>query len=64
MDFLIDSYYLQWPFSMLVLEGVCMWLGFVACTYYVWKIKVSVQNTDGNDVQHLGKLIFHKTHAT
>uniref|UniRef100_A0A7N6ASL8 chitin synthase n=1 Tax=Anabas testudineus TaxID=64144 RepID=A0A7N6ASL8_ANATE len=20
--------------------GVCMWLGFVTCTYYVWKIKV------------------------
>ncbi|XP_061882249.1 chitin synthase 1 [Entelurus aequoreus] len=34
------SYYLQWPFSMLALEGVCMWSGFVACTYYVWKIKV------------------------
>lgn len=45
MDYLIDSYYLQWPFAMLLLEGVCMWLGFVACTYYVWKIKVSVQNT-------------------
>lgn len=40
---LIDSYYLQWPFSLLVLEGVCMWLGFIACTYYVWKIKVFVQ---------------------
>ncbi|XP_075880098.1 chitin synthase 1 [Nelusetta ayraudi] len=36
----LGSYYLQWPFSMLVLEGLCMWLGFVACTYYVWKIKV------------------------
>lgn len=29
-----------WPFSMLVLEGVCMWLGLVACTYYVWRMKV------------------------
>uniref|UniRef100_A0A3Q1JBI7 chitin synthase n=1 Tax=Anabas testudineus TaxID=64144 RepID=A0A3Q1JBI7_ANATE len=36
----LNSYYLQWPFSMLALEGVCMWLGFVTCTYYVWKIKV------------------------
>uniref|UniRef100_A0A8C1EXD7 chitin synthase n=1 Tax=Cyprinus carpio carpio TaxID=630221 RepID=A0A8C1EXD7_CYPCA len=30
----------MWPFSMLALEGVCMWLGLVSCTYYVWKIKV------------------------
>ncbi|XP_068430923.1 chitin synthase 1 [Clinocottus analis] len=36
----LNSYYLQWPFSMLALEGVCMWAGFVTCTYYVWKIKV------------------------
>ncbi|KAL6113224.1 uncharacterized protein ACO6RY_11557 [Pungitius sinensis] len=36
----LNSYYLQWPFSMLALEGVCMWSGFVSCTYYVWKIKV------------------------
>nr|XP_019954494.1 PREDICTED: uncharacterized protein LOC109636909 [Paralichthys olivaceus] len=36
----LNSYYLQWPFSMLLLEGVCMWSGFVTCTYYVWKIKV------------------------
>ncbi|XP_058486347.1 chitin synthase 1 isoform X1 [Solea solea] len=36
----LNSYYLQWPFSMLALEGVCMWLGFISCTYYVWKIKV------------------------
>ncbi|KAM8763421.1 chitin synthase 1 [Acanthopagrus schlegelii] len=36
----LASYYFQWPFSMLVLEGVCMWLGFVSCTYHVWKIKV------------------------
>uniref|UniRef100_A0A673J3M7 chitin synthase n=1 Tax=Sinocyclocheilus rhinocerous TaxID=307959 RepID=A0A673J3M7_9TELE len=30
----------MWPFSMLALEGVCMWLGLVSCTYYVWRIKV------------------------
>ncbi|KAM9408301.1 chitin synthase 1 [Pholidichthys leucotaenia] len=36
----LNSYYLQWPFSMLALEGVCMWGGFVTCTYYVWKTKV------------------------
>ncbi|XP_078106768.1 chitin synthase 1 isoform X2 [Sander vitreus] len=36
----LNSYYMQWPFSMLALEGVCMWSGFVTCTYYVWKIKV------------------------
>ncbi|XP_059927802.1 chitin synthase 1 [Gadus macrocephalus] len=36
----LNSSYLQWPFSMLALEGVCMWSGFVSCTYYVWKIKV------------------------
>ncbi|XP_074522635.1 chitin synthase 1 [Halichoeres trimaculatus] len=36
----LNSYYLQWPFSMLLLEGVCIWAGFVTCTYYVWKIKV------------------------
>ncbi|CAL8243471.1 unnamed protein product [Lota lota] len=36
----LNSSYLKWPFSMLALEGVCMWSGFVACTYYVWKIKV------------------------
>ncbi|XP_070762388.1 chitin synthase 1 [Enoplosus armatus] len=36
----LNSYYLQWPFSMLALEGVCMWSGFVTCTYYIWKIKV------------------------
>ncbi|XP_077420139.1 chitin synthase 1 [Vanacampus margaritifer] len=36
----INSYYLQWPFSMLALEGVCMWSGLVSCTYYVWKTKV------------------------
>ncbi|XP_023251040.1 uncharacterized protein LOC111645926 [Seriola lalandi dorsalis] len=36
----LNSHYIQWPFSMLALEGVCMWSGFVTCTYYVWKIKV------------------------
>ncbi|KAM3876977.1 chitin synthase 1 [Diretmus argenteus] len=36
----LNSSYLIWPFSMLALEGVCMWSGFLACTYYVWKIKV------------------------
>ncbi|KAG7235996.1 hypothetical protein INR49_001394, partial [Caranx melampygus] len=36
----LNSHYMQWPFAMLALEGVCMWSGFVTCTYYVWKIKV------------------------
>ncbi|KAM6943510.1 chitin synthase 1 [Xenentodon cancila] len=36
----LNSHYLQWPFLMLALEGVCMWSGFVTCTYYVWKLKV------------------------
>uniref|UniRef100_A0A3B5LPW2 chitin synthase n=1 Tax=Xiphophorus couchianus TaxID=32473 RepID=A0A3B5LPW2_9TELE len=36
----LNNDYFQWPFAMLVLEGVCMWGGFVTCTYYVWKIKV------------------------
>lgn len=36
----LNSYYEQWPFSMLALEGVCMWLGFITCTHYVWKTKV------------------------
>ncbi|XP_049574396.1 chitin synthase 1 [Syngnathus scovelli] len=36
----LNSAYLQWPFSMLALEGVCMWSGLVTCTYYVWKTKV------------------------
>ncbi|XP_022047702.2 chitin synthase 1 [Acanthochromis polyacanthus] len=36
----LNSYYLQWPFSMLALEGLCMWTGFLTCTYYVWKTKV------------------------
>uniref|UniRef100_UPI003AACB695 chitin synthase 1 n=1 Tax=Centroberyx gerrardi TaxID=166262 RepID=UPI003AACB695 len=36
----LNSSYMTWPFSMLALEGVCMWSGFVTCTYYIWKIKV------------------------
>ncbi|XP_070689214.1 chitin synthase 1 [Pempheris klunzingeri] len=36
----LNNYYLQWPFLILAVEGVCMWSGFVTCTYYVWKIKV------------------------
>lgn len=36
----LNSHYMQWPFIMLALEGVCMWSGFVTCTYYVWKTKV------------------------
>lgn len=36
----LNNPYAMWPFSMLALEGVCMWLGLIACTYYVWKIKV------------------------
>ncbi|KAK9963906.1 hypothetical protein ABG768_005125 [Culter alburnus] len=36
----LNNPYDMWPFSMLMLEGVCMWLGLVSCTYYVWKIKV------------------------
>lgn len=36
----LSSYYVPWTFSMLVLEGACMWVGFVACTYFVWGIKV------------------------
>uniref|UniRef100_A0A3B4BLQ8 chitin synthase n=1 Tax=Pygocentrus nattereri TaxID=42514 RepID=A0A3B4BLQ8_PYGNA len=36
----LNSHYALWPFSMLVLEGFCMWLGLIACTYYVWSMKV------------------------
>ncbi|XP_046885830.1 chitin synthase 1 [Hypomesus transpacificus] len=36
----LNSPYLTWPFSLLALEGICMWLGFITSTYYVWKIKV------------------------
>lgn len=36
----LNNPYAMWPFSMLALEGVCMWLGLISCTYYVWKIKV------------------------
>ncbi|KAL0964674.1 hypothetical protein UPYG_G00327420 [Umbra pygmaea] len=36
----LSSHYVPWPFSLLALEGVCMWLGLVTCTYYVWNFKV------------------------
>nr|AJW72838.1 chitin synthase [Danio rerio] len=36
----LNNPYEMWPFSMLALEGVCMWLALVSCTYYIWKIKV------------------------
>ncbi|KAI5628171.1 hypothetical protein C0J50_2661 [Silurus asotus] len=36
----LNSHYAVWPFSMLALEGVCMWLGLITCTYYVWSMKV------------------------
>ncbi|XP_030628173.1 chitin synthase 1 [Chanos chanos] len=36
----LNNPYESWPFAMLALEGVCMWLGLVTSTYYVWKIKV------------------------
>ncbi|KAM4602913.1 chitin synthase 1 [Polymixia lowei] len=36
----LNSSYMMWPFSMLALEGMCMWLGFITCTYYIWKTKV------------------------
>uniref|UniRef100_A0A8B9JJK8 chitin synthase n=1 Tax=Astyanax mexicanus TaxID=7994 RepID=A0A8B9JJK8_ASTMX len=36
----LNSNYALWPFSMLAIEGVCMWLGLVTCTYYVWNMKV------------------------
>ncbi|XP_072526167.1 chitin synthase 1 [Salminus brasiliensis] len=36
----LNSHYALWPFSMLALEGVCMWLGLITCTYYVWNMKV------------------------
>lgn len=36
----LNAHYAIWPFSMLVLEGMCMWLGFITCTYYVWSMKV------------------------
>lgn len=36
----LNSHYMQWPFIILALEGVCMWSGFVTCTHYVWKNKV------------------------
>lgn len=36
----LNSHYAVWPFSMLALEGVCMWLGLITCAYYVWGMKV------------------------
>lgn len=36
----LNSHYAVWPFSMLAIEGVCMWLGLITCTYYVWSMKV------------------------
>ncbi|XP_036403039.1 chitin synthase 1 [Megalops cyprinoides] len=36
----LNSHYESWPFAMLALEGVCMWLALMASTYHVWRIKV------------------------
>lgn len=36
----LNNPYAEWPFSMLALEGVCMWIGLLTATYHVWKIKV------------------------
>ncbi|KAF5890117.1 chitin synthase chs-2-like, partial [Clarias magur] len=36
----LNSPYAIWPFTMLALEGVCMWLGLIACTHYVWSMEV------------------------
>ncbi|XP_027030378.2 chitin synthase 1 [Tachysurus fulvidraco] len=36
----LSSHYAVWPFSMLALEGACMWLGLISCSYYVWSMKV------------------------
>ena len=36
----LNSHWDSWPFAMLALEGICMWLGLMTATYYVWKIKV------------------------
>lgn len=36
----LNSHYAVWPFSMLALEGICMWLGLITCAYYVWGMKV------------------------
>uniref|UniRef100_A0A3P8YUV6 chitin synthase n=1 Tax=Esox lucius TaxID=8010 RepID=A0A3P8YUV6_ESOLU len=36
----LNSHYWTWPFSLLALEGACMWLGLITCTYYVWNFKV------------------------
>uniref|UniRef100_A0A8C9V416 chitin synthase n=1 Tax=Scleropages formosus TaxID=113540 RepID=A0A8C9V416_SCLFO len=36
----LNSYYESWPLAMLATEGLCMWLGLLAATHYVWKIKI------------------------
>uniref|UniRef100_A0A8C8HR34 chitin synthase n=1 Tax=Oncorhynchus tshawytscha TaxID=74940 RepID=A0A8C8HR34_ONCTS len=36
----LSSHYWTWPFSLLALEGICMWLGLITCTYYVWNFRV------------------------
>lgn len=36
----LNSHYAVWPFSMLALEGLCMWLGLITSAYYVWGMKV------------------------
>ncbi|XP_031435213.1 chitin synthase 1 [Clupea harengus] len=36
----LNNHYETWPFGMLALEGVCMWLGLLTATQHVWKIKV------------------------
>nr|XP_023684820.1 uncharacterized protein LOC111852797 isoform X2 [Paramormyrops kingsleyae] len=36
----LNSHYRSWPFAMLVTEGICMWLGLLTATHYVWKTKV------------------------
>lgn len=36
----LNNPYGEWPFAMLALEGVCMWLGLLTATHHVWRIKV------------------------
>lgn len=36
----LNNPYQQWPFAMLALEGVCMWLGLLTATHHVWRIKI------------------------
>ncbi|KAG5855060.1 hypothetical protein ANANG_G00044900 [Anguilla anguilla] len=36
----LNSHYKTWPFTMLVMEGLFMWLALLCATYYVWNIKV------------------------